>query len=133
MDAEMQSMHLLRLRACVCVHFTSDLLAVVHLQDGVTRSRKRPATRSLPDWALTPESSVFLNIPMDAETPSMRLLRPQALVQEEAIRYWATTTAYRCGAVEQLLNANFFLLPDLDFAALCCACMSWLQPQALVQ
>jgi hypothetical protein len=40
---------------------------------------------------------VFLNIPMDAETPSMRLLRPQALVQEEAIRYWATTTAYRCG------------------------------------
>lgn len=32
---------------------------------------------------------------MDAETPSMRLLRPQALVQEEAIRYWATTTAYR--------------------------------------
>jgi len=26
---------------------------------------------------------------------SMRLLRPQALVQEEAIRYWATTTAYR--------------------------------------
>ncbi|WIA39023.1 hypothetical protein OEZ86_005171 [Tetradesmus obliquus] len=65
------------------------------LQDGVTRSRKRPATRSLPDWALTPEASVFLNIPMDAETPSMRLLRPQALVQEEAIRYWATTTAYR--------------------------------------
>ncbi|WIA39024.1 hypothetical protein OEZ86_005171 [Tetradesmus obliquus] len=42
------------------------------LQDGVTRSRKRPATRSLPDWALTPEASVFLNIPMDAETPSMR-------------------------------------------------------------
>lgn len=41
---------------------------------------------------------MFLNIPMDAETPSMRLLRPQALVQEEAIRYWATTTAYRCGA-----------------------------------
>jgi hypothetical protein len=34
---------------------------------------------------------------MDAETPSMRLLRPQALVQEEAIRYWATTTAYRWG------------------------------------
>jgi hypothetical protein len=24
---------------------------------------------------------IFLNIPMDAETPSMRLLRPQALVQ----------------------------------------------------
>lgn len=65
------------------------------LQDGITRSRKRPVTRSLPEWALCPEAAVFLNIPMDAETPSMRLLRPQALVQEEAIRYWATTTAYR--------------------------------------
>eukprot|EP00775_Hariotina_reticulata_P012305 gene12305-12441_t len=65
------------------------------LQDGVSRSKKRPTTRSLPDWALSPDSLVFLNIPMDAETPSMRLLRPQALVQEEAIRYWATTTAYR--------------------------------------
>lgn len=130
------------------------------LQDGVTRSRARPSTRSLPDWALSPDAAVFLNIPMDAETPrwataaarrrawpcwaefsctglrcgcvagvvaacsprgtllhprtsllpclalpcpalpclcdhSMRLLRPQALVQEEAIRYWATTTAYR--------------------------------------
>lgn len=65
-------------------------------QDGVSRSRKRPTTRSLPEWALTPDAAVFLNIPMDAETPSMRLLRPQALVQEEAIRYWATTTAYRC-------------------------------------
>lgn len=30
---------------------------------------------------------------------SMRLLRPQALVQEEAIRYWATTTAYRWGCM----------------------------------
>jgi hypothetical protein len=65
------------------------------LQDGITRSRKRPVTRSLPEWALCPEAAVFLNIPMDAETPSMRLLRPQALVQEESIRYWATTTAYR--------------------------------------
>jgi len=65
------------------------------LQEGVTRSRKRPTTRSLPDWSLTPQSRVFLNIPMDAETPSMRLLRPQALVQEEAIRHWASTTAYR--------------------------------------
>jgi hypothetical protein len=39
------------------------------LQDGVTRSRARPSTRSLPDWALAPDAAVFLNIPMDAETP----------------------------------------------------------------
>ena len=33
--------------------------------------------RSLPERYLSPEAMVFLNIPMDAETPSMRLLRPQ--------------------------------------------------------
>lgn len=49
----------------------------------------------LPDEYLTPDAMVFMNIPMDAETPSMRLLRPQALVQEEAIRRFATTIAYR--------------------------------------
>jgi len=49
----------------------------------------------LPEKYLTDSAVVFLNIPMDAETPSMRLLRPQALVQEEAIRRFATTIAYR--------------------------------------
>ncbi|KAJ8603429.1 hypothetical protein CTAYLR_003954 [Chrysophaeum taylorii] len=51
--------------------------------------------RALPEKYLRPDAGVFLNIPMDAETPSMRLLRPQALVQEEAIRHWATTVAFR--------------------------------------
>lgn len=51
--------------------------------------------RSLPDRYLSPDAMVFLNIPMDDETPSMRLLRPQALLQEEAIRHWAQTLAYR--------------------------------------
>mmetsp|Transcript_30129 Transcript_30129/g.80922 ORF Transcript_30129/g.80922 Transcript_30129/m.80922 type:complete len:556 (-) Transcript_30129:521-2188(-) len=51
--------------------------------------------RALPDKYLQQDAGVFLNIPMDAETPSMRLLRPQALVQEEAIRHWATTVSYR--------------------------------------
>lgn len=49
----------------------------------------------LPADYLNEDAVVFLNIPMDAETPSMRLLRPQALVQEEAIRNYATTIAYR--------------------------------------
>lgn len=65
------------------------------LQDGAARSKKRPQVRALPEWVLKPDGVVFMNIPMDAETPSMRLLRPQALVQEEAIRYWATTVGYR--------------------------------------
>ena len=49
----------------------------------------------LPDQYLAENAMIFLNIPMDAETPTMRLLRPQALVQEEAIRRFATTIAYR--------------------------------------
>lgn len=65
------------------------------LQDGVKRSKQRHQVHSLPEWALRDDAAIFLNIPMDAETPTMRLLRPQALVQEEAIRHWATTTAYR--------------------------------------
>jgi hypothetical protein len=47
----------------------SRLLLLLLSQDGVTRSRARPSTRSLPDWALSPDAAVFLNIPMDAETP----------------------------------------------------------------
>jgi hypothetical protein len=35
----------------------------------VSRSRARPSTRSLPEWALARDAVVFLNIPMDAETP----------------------------------------------------------------
>ncbi|KAI8474409.1 MAG: hypothetical protein J3K34DRAFT_518152 [Monoraphidium minutum] len=65
------------------------------VQAGVAASRGRNSARALPEDVLGRGASVFLNIPMDAETPSMRLLRPQALVQEEAIRHWATTTAYR--------------------------------------
>jgi len=65
------------------------------LQDAAAHSKKRSQRKSLPEWALREDALVFMNIPMDAETPSMRLLRPQALVQEEAIRHWATTVGYR--------------------------------------
>ncbi|PSC71854.1 iron hydrogenase assembly [Micractinium conductrix] len=58
-------------------------------------ARQHDTPRSLPDEFLSEDSLVFLNIPMDAETPSLRLLRPQALVQEEAIRHYAATLAYR--------------------------------------
>ncbi|CAB9524586.1 GTPase Der [Seminavis robusta] len=39
--------------------------------------------------------AVFLNIPMDQQTPSMRLLRPQAMVQEALIRNFVSTYSYR--------------------------------------
>ncbi|GAB4823876.1 hypothetical protein N2152v2_010922 [Parachlorella kessleri] len=65
------------------------------LQESVKQAHKHHAVKSLPEEFLSEEAMVFLNIPMDAETPTMRLLRPQALVQEEAIRHFATTLAYR--------------------------------------
>jgi hypothetical protein len=39
--------------------------------------------------------TVVLNIPMDQQTPSMRLLRPQAMIQEALIRNYVSTVAYR--------------------------------------
>ena len=36
-----------------------------------------------------------LNIPMDAETPAKRLLKPQAMVNEHIIRKWAYPTCFR--------------------------------------
>ena len=44
---------------------------------------------------LRSDKVVFLNIPMDAETPQGRLLRPQALVQEYCLRNFIPTMAYR--------------------------------------
>jgi hypothetical protein len=40
-------------------------------------------------------SAVLLNIPMDAETPTTRLLRPQAHVQENCLRNYVPTIAFR--------------------------------------
>ncbi|KAG9397273.1 Iron hydrogenase maturase HydF [Carpediemonas membranifera] len=39
--------------------------------------------------------AVFLNIPMDAETPGCRLLRPQAFTQEQALSKYLSTVCYR--------------------------------------
>jgi len=62
----------------------------------------RPKSVSvLPEW-LTEDThskgvspTVFLNIPMDQQTPGMRLLRPQAMVQEALIRNFVGTYCYR--------------------------------------
>lgn len=59
----------------------------------------RPDSLSLlPDWIVQSDNSaatVFLNIPMDQQTPSQRLLRPQALVQEALLRNFVSCLAYR--------------------------------------
>lgn len=54
----------------------------------------------MPDWIVDTHDkgyspTVFLNIPMDQQTPGMRLLRPQAMVQEALIRNFVSTLAFR--------------------------------------
>ncbi|KPK32771.1 MAG: hypothetical protein AMS24_03225 [Chlamydiae bacterium SM23_39] len=44
--------------------------------------------------------TVFLNIPMDEETPRNRLLRPQAYVQENFLRRYIATFAYRMDLIK---------------------------------
>ena len=79
-------------------HLTIDLMdkkASPQIVDFITKNcpfLKKPA--DLFPY-LTSEDLVFLNIPMDEETPSGRLLRPQALVQEKLIRRFIPTFAYR--------------------------------------
>ena len=46
-----------------------------------------------PEADISANSVVFLNIPMDEETPTGRLLRPQAMVQERLLRIGGTTLA----------------------------------------
>ncbi len=44
---------------------------------------------------LKKDDMVFLNIPLDEESPQGRLLKPQALVQEKLLRRYVATFAYR--------------------------------------
>ncbi|GLC39611.1 hypothetical protein PLESTF_000915000 [Pleodorina starrii] len=55
----------------------------------------------LPKWLLRQGAMILMVIPMDAETPGGRLMRPQAMVQEEAIRHSVSVLSMR---------------PDLDAA-----------------
>lgn len=106
------------------------------LQDGVARSKARSITRSLPDDVLRPDAMVFLNIPMDAETPSMRLLRPQALVQVcktgvldiaamADAPVWCTVAACLCQH-----HAGWLYLPVTHYNA-CIGCDLCLQEEAI--
>ena len=60
-------------------------------------SRGGPAAPppALPPRYLARDAAALLVIPMDAETPGGRLLRPQALVQEELLRAYARVVAVR--------------------------------------
>eukprot|EP00823_Brevimastigomonas_motovehiculus_P007665 TRINITY_DN677_c4_g1_i2.p1 TRINITY_DN677_c4_g1~~TRINITY_DN677_c4_g1_i2.p1 ORF type:complete len:547 (+),score=161.06 TRINITY_DN677_c4_g1_i2:233-1873(+) len=45
--------------------------------------------------SVVPSPIVFLNIPLDDESPSSRLLRPQSMCQEALLREFVSTFAYR--------------------------------------
>ena len=53
------------------------------------------APPALPPRYLSRDAAVLLVVPMDAETPGGRLLRPQALVQEECLRAFTRVVAMR--------------------------------------
>ncbi|KXZ55371.1 hypothetical protein GPECTOR_3g5 [Gonium pectorale] len=67
------------------------------VRQGASRSSRwgQPPAGCLPRWSLSRQSMLLMVIPMDAETPGGRLLRPQAQVQEEAIRHWSTVMSVR--------------------------------------
>uniref|UniRef100_A0A0G4HYN4 G domain-containing protein n=1 Tax=Chromera velia CCMP2878 TaxID=1169474 RepID=A0A0G4HYN4_9ALVE len=69
------------------------------LQEWIQKSADLEALRTAPPPVprayLDRSASIFLVIPMDDETPSARLLRPQQAVLECALRNFATVTCFR--------------------------------------
>ena len=79
-------------------YITIDLSDIMHHNRAINFIEKhfiykREEFRPFP--FLEKKDLVFLNIPMDDETPKGRLLRPQALIQESLLRRYVTTIAYR--------------------------------------
>jgi len=62
--------------------------------------KKKPVVPLLPQHVLGPDKTVFLNIPMDAETPGGRLLRPQSKCQEFCLSHFTSTFAFRMDLVK---------------------------------
>eukprot|EP00741_Cyanophora_paradoxa_P010293 tig00020516_g9962.t1 len=66
--------------------------------DFIESEYQRGAVKSpplIPPRYMGPDKTVFMVVPMDAETPSGRLLRPQARVQEFCLSHYTTTVAFR--------------------------------------
>ena len=56
--------------------------------------KKQKKIPILPPKFLGPDKSIFLNIPLDVESPTGRLLRPQQMVLEASLRKHAAVTCY---------------------------------------
>ncbi|ORX49704.1 P-loop containing nucleoside triphosphate hydrolase protein [Piromyces finnis] len=66
--------------------------------------KNKPVVPLLPQHVLGPDKTVFLNIPMDAETPGGRLLRPQSKCQEFCLSHFTSTYAYRMDLIKGRSN-----------------------------
>ena len=73
--------------------------AVKFIEESYRKSKtKAPGHQAYPTKLLPKfdeDSTVFLNIPMDEETPSGRLLKPQAMVHEYLLREYNNVFSYR--------------------------------------
>ncbi|MBI5346824.1 MAG: hypothetical protein HZB76_06770 [Chlamydiae bacterium] len=63
---------------------------------------------------LQKDETVFLNIPMDEETPEKRLLRPQAFIQENLLRRYVSTFCYRMDLVKARSQDELIKLSEKD-------------------
>ena len=85
----------------VDLHAEAALQRVLQLLVGVMQQGRRPQVSPLPPGVhFDKDSRVLLNVPMDAESPGGRLLRPQALVQEALLREFVGVFAYRMDLAE---------------------------------
>jgi len=105
-DGEQEGSHFVLLPS-----FTADFTApgagkalALHLLHSLRPSSRPASATSLPTEDPEPpllplqyhhDKIVLLNIPMDAETPLTRLLRPQALLQAFCLHHYIPTIAYR--------------------------------------
>ena len=62
--------------------------------------KKNKQVPLLPPKFVGPDKSIFLNIPLDIESPTGRLLRPQTMTIEFALRRLSTITAYNMNLKE---------------------------------
>jgi len=76
-------------------HSPDALARVLAFVRGIARPKTSPVSVLPPGIAFDRNSRVLLNIPMDGETPTGRLLRPQAMMQEAMLRDFVSVFAYR--------------------------------------
>jgi small GTP-binding protein len=73
----------------------NDRTKYIELVEFMKKNSKIKKTRTPLLPLLSSDKIVFLNIPMDEETPEGRFLRPQIMIEEYLVRRYVATFAYR--------------------------------------